>query len=98
MDLAAVGVSITTGTMGGAQAAITEALDKTLRSFSPYVQGLDAEFGRRDKLVASYLASEAQSILDSYGGAVENILFGLSPGENLGYYTLAHNETLSAYP
>jgi hypothetical protein len=92
--LTAVGVSITTGTMGGAQATITEALDKTLRSFSPYVQGLDPEFVRRDKLAASYLASEAQNILDSYGGAMENILFGLSPGENLGHYTLAHNETL----
>jgi hypothetical protein len=65
-----------------------------LRSFAPFVQGLDVDFERRDEVTAGVLGREAQNILDNFGGTVENTLFGLSPGSVLWRYPLQLNEKL----
>jgi uncharacterized phage protein gp47/JayE len=89
-----IGLVITTGNIGDAQAKIEAAMSTYLRTFSPFVQGLDAEFERRDMLTASLVGRDTQNILDSYGGTAENILFGDEEGTYLGKYQLKQNELL----
>jgi hypothetical protein len=88
------GISVSSGSIGEAEDAVETALESLLRTFSPFVQGLDADFDKRDEVVASMLAREVQNILDAYGGTAENVLFGLSPGTFVGRYNLMPNEKL----
>jgi uncharacterized phage protein gp47/JayE len=88
------GITITTGSMGNAQSQIETAISTLLRSFAPFVQGLDVDFERRDELVAAVLSREAQNVLDNFGGTVENVFFGLSPGNVMWRYPLQLNEKL----
>jgi uncharacterized phage protein gp47/JayE len=85
-------MSITTGTEVIAQSDVTSALTTLLKQFHPFVQGLDADFDRMDSITGSQLAREVQSVLDSYGGVCENVLFGTSLGTYLGKYDLGNNE------
>jgi hypothetical protein len=88
------GLSVTSGSIGEAEDAIETAVSVLLRTFAPFVQGLDADFDKRDEVVASMLAREVQNILDAYGGTVENVLFGLSPGVFVWRYSLLPYEKL----
>jgi hypothetical protein len=88
------GLTAASGSMSGARTAVTAAVRTLLESIEPFVQGLDADFERRDELVASVIAREVQIILDSYSGGAENVLFGTTPGSYLGRYVLMPYEKL----
>ncbi|MDR1287986.1 MAG: baseplate J/gp47 family protein [Treponema sp.] len=88
------GLSVSSGSIGEAEDSVETALSALLRTFSPFVQGLDADFDELDEVVASMLAREAQNVLDAYGGTAENAVFGLSPGTWTGRYNLMPYEKL----
>jgi hypothetical protein len=70
-------------------------IETLLRGIEPYVEGLDAEFDRNDKLTESLFMVETQNTIDQYGGTVQNILFGKTATENLSRIDLRRNEKLS---
>ncbi|MFP3041901.1 baseplate J/gp47 family protein [Treponema primitia] len=86
------GIAIKSGSMGAAEEAVTNAVRDLLETFSPFVQGLDADFDRRDEIVASIIGSAVQSVLDTFGGSAESVFFGTTPGSFIGRYILESNE------
>jgi uncharacterized repeat protein (TIGR02543 family) len=90
-----VGLSIGSGDIEGVKQNVKAVLEAMLRGIEPYVEGLDAEFDRRDKLTESLLMVEAQNTIDRNGGTIQNILFGKTPTENLSRIDLRRNEKLS---
>lgn len=90
-----VGLSVSTGTKAAAQTAVTSALTTYLKTFRPFVQGLDPDFDRMDALTSSLLGREIQDVLDAYGGSVQSVLFGTVVGTYPGIYNLRNAEKLS---
>jgi hypothetical protein len=89
-----VGISVPSSSLAVAESQITFVVQTLLRSYRPFIQGLDAAFDRRDELTSSVLAREVQTVLDAYGGSAENILFGDSPTAVNARYILSEDETL----
>jgi uncharacterized phage protein gp47/JayE len=89
-----IGISVISGSLAAAEAAIMQAVTLLLKTFTPFVQGLDADFDRRDELAASILAQEVQNVLDAFAGSAAHITFGDSPTANLARYALSHDEKL----
>jgi hypothetical protein len=88
------GLAVKTGTLAAAQTAVNAALDPFLRTFSSFIQGVDPDFERLDSLTQSLLSREIQSVLDAYGGTVQNTQFYISAGTFLGVYQISNAETL----
>jgi hypothetical protein len=84
--------------IGSAQAAaenaVTNAIRKMLGNFAPFVQGLDADFDRKDELTNANLSREIQNALDAYGGTAEGVFFGDQPSGSLGSLIIANNQKL----
>jgi hypothetical protein len=89
-----IGLQVISSTLVAAETGIAEAVTALLRSFAPFVQGLDADFERRDELTASILTREIQSVLDTFGGSAELVNFGDTPVTNTARYILSENEKL----
>jgi hypothetical protein len=89
-----IGLSVISSSLAAAESQIAQAVSALLRTFAPFVQGLDADFDRRDELTSSVLAREVQNVLDAYAGAAEHITFGDTPLANLARYVLSENEKL----
>jgi uncharacterized phage protein gp47/JayE len=89
-----VGLSVVSTSMAAAESRITSAVSTLLRFYRPFVQGLDADFDRKDELTSSVITREVQTVLDAYGGRAENILFGDSSTSVNARYVLSENETL----
>jgi hypothetical protein len=88
------GLSVVSSSLAAAETRITAAVSALLRSYAPFVQGLDPDAERRDEMTANVLAREIQAVLDSYGGAVEIITFGDTLTAVYGRYALAPGEKL----
>jgi hypothetical protein len=88
------GLSASGSSLAVAETQITAALEKLLTGFAPFVQGLDADFNRRDELTNSVLLQEIQNVLDAHGGTAEGVIFGDQPSGDIGRLTLANNEKL----
>jgi hypothetical protein len=90
-----VGLSVVSSSLAAAEEQITNAVNALLRSYAPFVQGIDADFDRRDELTAPVLSREIQTVLDAFSGSAEHITFGDSPTANLARYVLSENEKLN---
>jgi len=86
------GMTVTSGNIGDAQAAIEAATETLIETFESFVQGLDPDFDKRDTITALVFNREVQNVLDAYGGTAQNVLFGTSPGSYTGTYTLKRGE------
>jgi uncharacterized phage protein gp47/JayE len=89
-----LGLSVISSSLATAEAKITDAVKALLTSYAPYVQGLDADFDRRDELTAVVLAREIQTVLDAYGASAEHITFGDTSTSVYAKYVLSKNEKL----
>jgi hypothetical protein len=88
------GLSVRLGTSSAAMAAVNTALTAYMITFRPFVQGLDPDFDRLDKLVRGHLARVTMNVLDDYQATVTEVKFGISVGTYLDVYALADGETL----
>jgi uncharacterized phage protein gp47/JayE len=89
-----IGLSVISSSLAEAESRITEAVRTLLKSYAPFVQGLDADFDRREELTASVLAREIQTVLDAYGGSAEYITFGDTDTAVYPRYVLSEDEKL----
>ena len=94
LHITVTGMTITSGNIGNAEETVEAALKVFIKGFSPFVQGLDAEFDRHDTVTASKIGREVQNILDGYGGAAQSVTFGTLPELPIGKYSLKQNEKL----
>jgi hypothetical protein len=88
------GLSIPGSSQAMAETQIAAAVEKLLAGFAPFVQGLDADFDRRDELTNSVLSQEIQNVLDAHGGTAEGVIFSDQPSGDMGRLALANNEKL----
>ena len=86
------GMAVSVGNIGDAEAAVSSALAVFFEGFSPFVQGLDPDFDKKDTVTASVIGREVQNVLDAYGGTAQEIFFGTSPAVSTGRYELKQNE------
>jgi len=86
------GMRITSGNIGNAQDDIRQAVASLFETFSPFVQGLDPDFDRRDSVTQPIISREVQNVLEAYGGSAQGVLFGTQAGSFLGKYDLRRNE------
>jgi hypothetical protein len=89
-----VGMAVTSGNIGDAKAAVEKAVEVLFESFRPFVQGLDADFDKKDSITALVISREVQNVLDAYGGVAKDVLFGTEPREYIGKYELRRNEKI----
>jgi hypothetical protein len=88
------GLVIENGDISVARRQVEESVSRMLESVEPYVEGVDPEQERNDKLTESLLMRETQNIIDRFGGTVQNILFGREWDSNTGRIDLNRNEKL----
>jgi len=70
--------------------------DSHLRSFSPFVEGLDPISLKNNTITSVSVAESVQDIIKSYGGYVERIEVMLIPGSPIGKYMLNPGERAKA--
>ena len=88
------GIRVISSSLATAETQIEQAVSAMLRTFAPFVQGLDADFDRRNELTGTILNQEVQTTLDAFGGTAERVIFGDAPLVDIPHYTLAKNERL----
>lgn len=71
---------------------IENALSLFFRGLRPFIPGLDSEIDRNDTITDPSVSCIVQEVVESYGGSVEAVGFGLSPGTFLPVYILLPGE------
>jgi len=74
------------------QAAISEALTIHFLSLNPFVDGLDADIDRNDKITDLTISTVVQDVLDTFNASALGVAFGTVPGVFLGEYILLPGE------
>jgi hypothetical protein len=89
-----VNMTVIGSARAAAETAVTNAVRDIIAKFAPFVQGLDAEFDRKDEITNANISREIQNALDVFGGTAESVYFNDSPTGGLGSMTLAPNQKL----
>lgn len=71
---------------------IEDELTKYFQSLRPFIPGLDSEIDRNDNITDPSVSAIVQGVVWAYGGSVEGVGFGLSPGSFISAYQLLPGE------
>lgn len=81
-----------TGTEAQVKADISTAVDAYFLSLEPFVDGLDIEADRNDKITDLSLSKVIQAVLEANGASAEEVAFGDAPGAFFPSYQLGQGE------
>lgn len=86
------GLSVDSTKEAQAKSAVQTAVSEHLRSLTPYIEGLDSEIDRNDRISSMTVSQVVSDTLKAYGGFAEDVKTGLEVGVFISSYQLTQGE------